>query len=173
MMPSDEHGPTKSDQRLTTAELAQAAEQTRGYQQDDVRGRREETIANTAGIATAARHDDVRPTTVPAERARDRKQQPESHTSLPSNSALFEEAETQRLHTRWTDIQGSFVDEPRHAVQEADGLVAEVVKRLVEVFAGERTKLEQQWDRGDKVTTEDLRVALQRYRSFFDRLLSV
>jgi hypothetical protein len=47
------------------------------------------------------------------------------------------------------------------------------MKRLAETFADERTKLEQQWDRGDQVDTESLRVALQRYRSFFDRLLSL
>jgi hypothetical protein len=65
------------------------------------------------------------------------------------------------------------VDEPRKAVEQADGLVASAMKRLAEVFAEERSHLEQQWDRGDNVSTEDLRVALQRYRSFFDRLLSV
>jgi len=63
------------------------------------------------------------------------------------------------------------VDEPRRAVQQADSLVAEVMKRLAESFAKERGALESQWDRGDNVTTEDLRLALQRYRSFFDRLL--
>jgi hypothetical protein len=70
-------------------------------------------------------------------------------------------------------VQGGFVDEPRRAVEQADALVATVVKRLAEGFAKERSTLEQQWDRGDDVTTEDLRVVLQRYRSFFDRLLSV
>lgn len=65
------------------------------------------------------------------------------------------------------------MDEPRNAVQEADGLVASAMKRLAEVFAQERSKLEQQWDRGDDVSTEDLRLALQRYRSFFHRLLSI
>jgi hypothetical protein len=66
-----------------------------------------------------------------------------------------------------------FVDEPRHAVEQADELVASTVKRLAQIFADERTKLEQQWSRGDRVSTEDLRLALQRYRSFFSRLLSV
>jgi len=77
------------------------------------------------------------------------------------------------LHTRWKEIQTNFVDEPRKAVEQADGLVASAMKRLAEVFADERSKLEKQWDRGDNVSTEDLRVAFQRYRSFFDRLLSV
>jgi hypothetical protein len=61
----------------------------------------------------------------------------------------------------------------RKAVEQADGLVASAMKRLAEVFADERSNLEKQWDRGDNVSTEDLRVAFQRYRSFFDRLLSV
>jgi len=70
-------------------------------------------------------------------------------------------------------VQTGFVDEPRRAVEEADKLVATVMKRLAESFATERSNLEKQWDRGDNVSTEDLRVALQRYRTFFDRLLNV
>jgi hypothetical protein len=65
------------------------------------------------------------------------------------------------------------VDEPRRAVEEADELVAEAIRQLAQSFAEARTNLEHQWDRGDDVSTEDLRQALQRYRSFFGRLLSV
>ena len=86
---------------------------------------------------------------------------------------LFHENEMTGFRDRWTEIQTAFVDEPRHAVEQADGLVAEVVKRLADSFADERSKLEGQWGRGDDVSTEDLRVAFQRYRAFFDRLLSV
>lgn len=89
------------------------------------------------------------------------------------STQLFPSNELQDLRTRWKEIQTGFVDEPRKAVEQADGLVASAMKRLAEVFAQERSGLEQQWDRGDNVSTEDLRVALQRYRSFFDRLLSV
>lgn len=74
--------------------------------------------------------------------------------------------------SRWEGIQTGFVDEPRQAVEQADHLVAEVIKRVAEVFADERGKLESQWSRGDQVDTEQLRVALKRYRSFFERLLS-
>jgi hypothetical protein len=95
------------------------------------------------------------------------------HGERGTRAGLFEEREAQPLRTRWTDIQGGFVDEPRRAVKEADALVAEVMKRLAEVFANERNDLERQWDRGDDVTTEDLRIALRRYHAFFDRLLSV
>ncbi len=85
---------------------------------------------------------------------------------------LLDDGMTSELRQRWTDVQASFVDEPRQAVKQADGLVAEVMKRLAETFAQERTNLEQQWDRGGDVSTEDLRMALRRYRSFFERLLS-
>jgi hypothetical protein len=72
----------------------------------------------------------------------------------------------------WTTIQAGFVDSPRDAVQQADSLVAEVMQDLARSFAEERSHLEQQWDSGADVQTEDLRVALQRYRSFFQRLLA-
>jgi hypothetical protein len=88
-------------------------------------------------------------------------------------TALFKDDESGHFRTRWTEVQGAFVDSPRSAVEKADSLVAETMKRLAEMFSDERKKLEEQWDRGDNVTTEDLRVALQRYRAFFDRLLNV
>ncbi|HEX7309770.1 MAG TPA: hypothetical protein VF232_01210, partial [Gaiellaceae bacterium] len=72
----------------------------------------------------------------------------------------------------WQQIQTSFVDKPRDAVAEADALVADLMQRLAASFSHERERLESQWDRGDDVSTEELRVALTRYRSFFDRLLS-
>ena len=90
-----------------------------------------------------------------------------------SRAMLFANHDADRLRSDWTDIQAAFVDAPREAVQRADQLVAGTMKHIAEVFAGERRNLEQQWDRGDNVTTEDLRVALQRYRAFFDRLLSL
>ena len=88
-------------------------------------------------------------------------------------SPLFSPEETKSLRSRWDEIQVSFVDEPRQAVQQADNLVANAMKRLAEVFAEERGRLDQQWDRGGDVSTEDLRLALRRYRSFFGRILSV
>jgi len=88
-------------------------------------------------------------------------------------SPLFPAGDAEAMRSRWTEIQGAFVDEPRRAVEQADGLVAEAIKRLAEMFAQERDRLEQQWDRGDDVDTEELRQALQRYRSFFTRLLAV
>ena len=89
------------------------------------------------------------------------------------HAALFEQSVLSEFNTRWTDIQTGFVDEPRRSVQQADALVQDVIKRIGDSFGNERSQLEQQWDRGDEVSTEDLRVALQRYRSFFSRLLSL
>ena len=80
-------------------------------------------------------------------------------------------ADSEGFQSRWEEIQVRFVDEPRGAVEDADALVATVMKRLAESFAQERERLESQWGRGEDISTEDLRVALQRYRSFFQRLL--
>lgn len=101
--------------------------------------------------------------------------QPGSITSSTANqpTPLFSQSEVGDFRSRWGNIQAAFVDEPRRAVEDADDLVASLMKKLAEGFANERERLEKQWDRGDNVSTEDLRVALQRYRSFFDRLLKV
>jgi hypothetical protein len=77
------------------------------------------------------------------------------------------------LRSRWNSIQIEFVDEPRASVEQADALVAEVMKRIAQMFAEKRAVLDQQWVNHEDVSTEDLRVALQRYRSFFNRLLSL
>jgi len=74
---------------------------------------------------------------------------------------------------RWQETQANFVDDPRSAVTAADALVAEVMKRVAEEFANERNGLERQWNEGGEASTEDLRLAFQRYRSFFSRLLSL
>ena len=79
--------------------------------------------------------------------------------------------EADHFRRRWDEIQTGFVDDPRRAVEEANRLVDEVTSRVVETFTSGRTELEAQWSRGDAVSTEELRVALQRYRSFFDSLL--
>jgi hypothetical protein len=85
---------------------------------------------------------------------------------------LFSEFEINDLRARWSDVQAGFVDAPRRSVEQADELVAAVMQRLASGFAQERSTLERQWDRGDSISTEDLRVALQRYRAFFGRLLN-
>jgi hypothetical protein len=88
-------------------------------------------------------------------------------------AALFHDEEACGFRSRWDAIQTGFVDEPRSAVEQADALVAQVVSRVTQVFGEQRTMLERQWDKDRDISTEDLRLALTRYRAFFDRLLSV
>jgi hypothetical protein len=88
------------------------------------------------------------------------------------DTALLPDDQGAEFHERWESIQTTFVDDPRDAVENADALVAELMQRLADGFARERERLEGQWSRGEDVSTEDLRVVLQRYRSFFRRLLS-
>jgi hypothetical protein len=78
-----------------------------------------------------------------------------------------------RERERWHTLQARFVDDPRDTVADADALVAELLQELAGTFSSARADLERQWTAGDDVSTEDLRVALQRYRSFFERLLNV
>lgn len=89
-----------------------------------------------------------------------------------STSEVLLRGDGEDYRSRWHDIQAEFVDHPRHAVEEADGLVSEVMQEMARVFAEERQRLEAQWDNGEDAETEALRVALTRYRSFFERLLA-
>lgn len=85
---------------------------------------------------------------------------------------LFAQDLDRNFRNRWRDIQTGFVDQPRSAVEQADELVAQLMQRLAQSFSEQRSNLEKQWEGSEKVSTEDLRVALTRYRSFFERLLS-
>src|SRR5579859_1184314 len=98
---------------------------------------------------------------------------PDGPATVSEPTPLFSKLEVGDFRSQWSNLQTGFVDEPRRAVEGADKLVAAVMQRLAEGFANERSNLEKQWDRGANVSTEDLRVALQRYRSFFDRLLTL
>ncbi len=89
------------------------------------------------------------------------------------DTALLAPDIVENLKTKWSDVQAGFVDEPRRAVKQADGLVTEAIQGLAQSFGSERARLEGQWDRGGDVSTEDLRLALQRYRAFFSRLLAI
>jgi len=157
-MTSDERMTKKPDERIANT-LGRI---------DDVRGQHQEQIVDQSGAATvqppAASRTDVK-----AEQTRSVRPQ----AGGQSSGVLFEQGEVSHLRKRWIEIQNSFVDEPRRAVKDADGLVVDLTKRLTEMFAAERAALERQWDRNNEVTTEDLRVALKRYHAFFDRLLAV
>ena len=137
----------------------------------DAEGRRD---APAAEVIEAPPAGDADAGAVPAERT-ETESAPEpardgDRTDAGDAGPLLEDSE--RYQARWEEIQVRFVDEPRGAVEEADALVATVMKSLAEGFAQERERLEAQWGRGEDISTEDLRVALQRYRTFFQRLLS-
>ena len=147
----------RDEQTLSTADMAAAAQQQRA----------------SAATATAADTAETPPQNTPGDGASVAQAAGTPATEDGEQRArLLDDSLTGDLRRRWTDVQASFVDEPRQAVKQADGLVAEVMKQLAETFAQERSHLEQQWDRGGDVSTEELRVALRRYRSFFERLLS-
>lgn len=88
-----------------------------------------------------------------------------------SLAALLSHDESEHFRTLWNEVQGKFVDEPRSAVQQADALVSDVIEKITQMFANEHGALEEQWREGKDVSTEDLRRALQHYRSFFNRLV--
>ncbi|MFN8556329.1 MAG: hypothetical protein U0531_02905 [Dehalococcoidia bacterium] len=126
---------------LSTADMAAAADQTRGP------------------VATGPKYVEGEEASM-------------ARNATDAETPLFPADQSAGFRDRWTEVQAGFVDEPRNAVQQADGLVADVMQQLARIFADERAKLEAEWDRGDDVSTEDLRLALRRYRSFFERLLS-
>ena len=105
------------------------------------------------------------------ERERERGAETEPRDDAHPEPLLGDE-ETGSFQSRWQEIQVRFVDDPRDSVKDADGLVAELMQRLAGSFSEERSRLESEWERGGDVSTEDLRMALRHYRSFFNRLLS-
>ena len=86
---------------------------------------------------------------------------------------LFLPDAAKSFRARWDAVQIGFVDDPKQAVRKADELVAQVMKSLAETFSNERAELEGQVEQTEQASTENLRVALRRYRSFFQRLLSL
>jgi hypothetical protein len=152
------------DARLTTATLADTGEPTAPKKNLELRARETEAQRKEMGAGEASTMDGIGVAAAGAGAAIAKDEQA---------GPLFLPEEATKFRARWDAIQGAFVDEPRRAVEQADSLVAEAVKRLAEIFADERAKLDGQWDRGDSVSTEDLRLALRRYRAFFGRLLSV
>jgi subtilase family serine protease len=172
----------ENESTLTTADLARSAE-TEERREDQ---RRENLTSDARDIAaqnlpsartdTAARTETMARTDTSATQ-RTTGAAGTAAAVVPAregdSAPLVSSDDARNFRSRWENLQVNFVDEPRRAVEQADSLVAEAIKRLAEVFADERQRLEKQWDRGDNVSTEDLRVALQHYRAFFGRLLSI
>lgn len=153
----------RNDETLTTADVAR-----RPTAREVHAGAREQQAVN-AGPSTTA---------IPLPASSGTPSPQRGPVPVPANAEpahpgpLFPDDELHNFRARWDQVQTSFVDEPKHAVEQADSLVANVVTRIAEQFSQERAKLEEQWSKGDNANTEDLRQALRRYRSFFDRLLS-
>lgn len=99
-------------------------------------------------------------------------EQPGVERETSTEQSLFAEDQLAGLRARWDSVQAAFVDDPKQCVQKADGLVSDLVDQLTAGFADARSRLEEQWARGEQVSTEDLRVALKHYREFFERLLA-
>jgi len=160
----------------TTARPTDPSEPMDTEMHRDAQDRASERESRDAGTTVAARPMTQPSTATPGATgpsASDPATASRGESSPADATPLFPAGEATSFRARWSEAQTSFVDEPRHAVEQADGLVAEMMQRLASVFADERSKLEEQLSRGDDISTEDLRVALRRYRSFFDRLLSV
>ena len=181
---SERHGlsETKTDEKLSTADLAGIQRETPtsvtvqppgegGYANDsraatmaDRQSTQTTELAKNPGTGAPANVVMTGSTGVATGTAR---------AMDPENGPLFSGNEANELRAKWDAVQVGFVDAPRDAVEHADNLVAETMKRLAEMFAAERAKLEAQWNKGEDVSTEDLRLALRRYRSFFSRLLAI
>jgi hypothetical protein len=153
----------RTEKTLSTADMAAAAQQRELTPGSEIKRMEDDAAEVAPGGEIKRMEEDAAELTPP---------QP-AEQAAPQPIQLLATDEAQNLRSRWDAIQTGFVDEPHRAVEQADNLVAEVMQRLAQIFADERSKLEGQWSRGDNVSTEDLRVALQRYRSFFDRLLSI
>ena len=131
----------------------------------------EDKTLTTADLAAAA--EPGRPADAPVEEARPRAAAPSGRAGDEQLAPLFSPDGASDFQKRWDAVQIAFVDDPKQAVQRADELVAQVMKSLAETFSNERAKLEGQLNAKDGASTENLRVALQRYRSFFQRLLAL
>ena len=153
------------ESNLTTADLARSVEAESE--------RREEQARQQIAPETPASGETRQPARTEVIATRNAAATATAAAPARYEAPLFSPEDAKSFRSRWENLQVSFVDEPRRAVEQADTLVAEAIKRLAEIFADERQELEHQWDRGNDVSTEDLRLALQRYRSFFGRLLSV
>jgi hypothetical protein len=180
----------KKEEELTTADLAGRREKTRETERrpqllsNPARSRSESVLNSPSTTGEEVENRDITErSSVVGDEERNARNAASSTTQAAASPAapinenppspLFGASQVNEFRARWSNIQVAFVDEPRRVVEDADNLVASVMQDLARGFANERERLEKQWDRGDNVSTEDLRIALQRYRSFFDRLLKV
>ena len=134
----------------------------------------EQMVLSTADLAAVAEEPSRQREIAPApESPANEDPPPQASNDHAQLAALFLPDVSDEFRARWDAVQIGFVDDPMRAVREADELVARVMKNLAETFAAERAKLEGQVNQSDQASTENLRVALRNYRSFFQRLLSL
>lgn len=160
-----------SDRELSTRDLAERPENASPADQEEASNQEIREPSEDAGQVS-----ETDPADEPLTRGRSESEgqgdTPTDDSTAQEQEPLLSEDQTEGFTNRWREIQVGFVDEPRESVAQADTLVADLMQQLAASFSDERQRLEQQWDSGADVSTEDLRVALTRYRSFFDRLLS-
>jgi hypothetical protein len=157
----------------TTAGATGEGRHDEGLRDEGLRdgGLRDEGLRDDAGRHDAGGHDDG-----PGRYTREHGDQPGQHDQDPKDSdavTVLDPTASERLRSRWQEVQAAFVDEPRQAVTGADQLVGEVLDEVSRVFRDQRSELEAEWSGNNEPGTEELRQALRRYREFFDRLLSL
>jgi hypothetical protein len=161
MPPSPDIGVDRPSEGLSTADLAGVGSATQA------------TTTDVSGTETPAPPEQrLEPQSLAPAPTADQPARP-AQTKEESPTPLFAADAAESFRSRWQDIQTSFIDEPTRAVEQADSLVAEIMQQLAKTFADERSHLEEQGEHGKDISTEDLRMALRHYLSFFDRLLSI
>jgi hypothetical protein len=168
-MSGDPRNGETGQKTLTTADLAASSQRPRSPRMEadrlhDDEGAHERDQRQEDAVPVL--QDEV----APGDRATPVRATPASHEEA-SLAPLFAEDVASDFRSRWDVVQRGFVDDPKKSVREGDELVAHVIKSLAETFSGQRAALED--DRTDQASTENLRLALRRYRSFFERLLSI
>jgi hypothetical protein len=155
-----EFDPSSESAELATEPVIDTHDHSTGRSDVDGGGLHQADFQSTEPVQPVSATEPVQPASAaPAETSTDQ--------------ALFADHEHSDLQSRWAEVQAAFVDDPKASVQQADGLVNDVVEKITSSFAQARSQLEEQWSRGEDASTEDLRVALTRYREFFQRLLTV
>jgi hypothetical protein len=167
--------PRRQEQAASSAQAAQSVrEDERGTEKETQAGGEHTTSGirqgNSGEAGRGGRTESDPPGLQPPAQAT--AERPSEPGSREEQAPLFASEDVVRFRQRWETLQAGFIDQPRDMVEQADDLVSELMNQLTAGFNYKRSNLEAQWEHGDEVSTEELRVALTRYRSFFNRLLS-
>jgi hypothetical protein len=164
------------DRQVGEFEREEVMASRKGRADTDLHRRRAEGAAASLDADELSRDDEM----PPGSSRPDNLSRPDVSAGGPADNAhdellepLFAAERAEGYRSRWIAIQSSFVDDPSGAVRAGDELVAQVMSELANSFAGQRRRIESQLGDSRLGNTEDLRVALKSYRSFFERLLSL